>query len=147
MQWSKLFGKEKEPSVSQIEDYVETPLWSGLDNHIQEIYNVKPKLSYSGCSMDSGMWKGWNVKYKKGGKALCTVYPKQGYLLMLVPIGLKDMTEAELVMPLCTEYTQNLFKQAKTGHTGKSLAFEVKDESVLKDVKQLIALRVKKKAA
>ena len=147
MQWNELFSKEQEPSVGQVGEYINTSLWDSLDSHIQQTFNVKPKLSYSGCSMDDGLWKGWNVKYKKSGKSLCTLYPKQGYLLLLVPVGQKEMTEAELLIPLCTEYTQNLFNQATTGHIGKFLAFEIKDEDVLQDVKNLIALRVKKKVA
>jgi hypothetical protein len=54
------------------------------------------------------------------------------------------MSEAELLMPLCTEYTQELFK--RSGGTGyKSMAFEVRDESVLHDVKNLIEIRRKTK--
>ena len=62
--------------------------------------------------MDGGYWKGWNVKYKKSGKSLCTLYPKQGYILALMPVGLREMNEAELLMPSCTQYTRTLFEQA-----------------------------------
>ena len=54
---------------------------------------VKPILSYSNCAMDKGIWKGWNVKYKKSGKALCTLYPKQGYFQALVVIGAKESAD------------------------------------------------------
>jgi AraC family transcriptional regulator len=141
LQWSELFGKEHEPSDSQIKEFVDTPLWDDLDNHLKQTYNVKPKLFYSSCSMQQGMWKGWNVKYRKSGKSLCTLYPKQGHILSLVPIGLREMTEAELLIPICTEYTQNLFSQTTTGRNGKSLAFVVDNEKVLHDMKELIALR------
>ena len=141
MLWSELWGDEHEPSDYQIKEFVDTPLWDDLANHLQQTYNVKPKLFYSCCSMQNGLWKGWNIKYKKSGKSLCTLYPKQGYFLSLVPIGLREMNEAELLMPLCTEYTQNLFKQTVCGHNGKSLAFDVKNENILHDVKKLIALR------
>jgi len=144
MQWNELFNNEHQPTDSQVKDYIDSPLWGSLDNHLKQTYNVKPKLSYSNCSMDKGMWKGWNVKYQKSGKSLCTLYPKQGYLLLLIPVGLNKMNDAELLMPLCTEYTQNLFNQAVVGHIGKMLAFEVKDENVLNDVKNLIAIRAKK---
>ena len=148
MQWSELFGKENEPSFDQVSDFINSSLLDNLNNHIQQTFMVKPKLSYSGCAMNGGMWKGWNIKYQKSGKSLCTLYPKQGYLLLLVSIGQIEMNEAELVISQCTEYTQNLFKQTAIGHTGgTSLAFEVKNESILQDVKNLIALRVKKKAA
>jgi len=82
---------------------------------------------------------------KKSGKALRTLYPKQGYCLSLVPIGLGEMTEAELLMPPCTDYTQTLFKETTTSHSGKSLAFEVKNEKILHNIKSLIAIRVKNK--
>lgn len=141
MQWSELWDAEHEPSGSQTKEFVATPLWDALDNHLQHNYKVKPKLFYSGCSMDKGIWKGWNVKYKKSGKALCTLYPKQGYFLALVPVGLREMNEVELLMPLCTEYTQNLYQQTISGHHGKSLAFDVRNNSILDDMKKLIALR------
>jgi AraC family transcriptional regulator len=141
MQWSELYTKENEPSESQIRAFVSTALWDDLDSHLKSEYNVKPKASYSSCAMDKGMWKGWNVKYKKRGKSLCTLYPKQGYLLALVPIGAGEINEAELLMPLCTQYTQNLFSQAGAGHTFMTLAFEVGRKDVLQDMKRLIALR------
>lgn len=142
MQWSELFHDGHAPLVNQIKDFVDTPLWDELANYLLQTYNVKPKLFYSRCSMDKGLWKGWNVKYKKNGKSLCTLYPKQGYFLSLVPIGLREMNEAELLMPLCTEYTQKLYKQTISGHNGKSLAFEVKNENILIDMKKLTALRI-----
>ena len=144
MEWSEMFTREHEPSESQIRDFVSTPLWDDLDSYLRHEYNVKPKVSYSSCSMDKGMWKGWNVKYKKNGKPLCTLYPKQGHILSLVPVGLQDIGQAELMMPTFTEYTQNLLKQSVTGHNGKSLAIVVENEAVLQDMKNIISLRAVK---
>jgi len=143
MQWNELFDKEHQPSDSQIKEFVGTPLWDDLDAHLQQAHKVKPKLAYSNCAMDKGMWKGWNIKYKKSGKALCTLYPKRGHFLLLMPIGLREMDEAQLLMPLCTQYTQYLFEQSATGRFGKSLAFEVEDENVVRDIKGLIEIKTK----
>ena len=142
MEWNELFTKENEPSDSQIREFVNIPLWDDLDAFLKTAFNVKPKLSYSSCAMDKGMWKGWNVKYKKSGKALCTLYPKQGYILALVSVGPGEMNEAELLMPLCTKYTQDLFKQTPSGKYGMSLAFLADNENILQDMKNLIKLRV-----
>ena len=141
MQWNEMFSNENKPSENQIKEFVGTPMWDDLDVFLKQTYNVKPKLSYSSCSMQDGMWKGWNVKYQKSGKSLCTLYPKQGYILSLVPIGPHEMDEAEMLMPICSDYTQNLFRQTATGYNGKSLAFVVENETVLQDMKELIALR------
>jgi len=142
MRWSEIWSAEHEPSESQIREFIGTNLWDDLNAHLQQTYNIRPKLFYSDCSMQDGIWKGWSIKYKKGSKALCTLYPKQGHFLALIPIGLREMNEVELLIPTCTEYTQNLFKQTVFGHTGKSLAFDVTDESILRDIKSLITIRV-----
>jgi AraC family transcriptional regulator len=144
MKWNELFGKEHEPTEIQIKDFVDTQLFDTLDGHLRQDYKVKPKQAYSNCNMDGGEWKGWNIKYQKSGKSLCTLYPKQGYLQLLVPVGARQMNEAELLMPTCTEYTQKLWERSGNS-SGRYMAFEVRDENVLQDVKNLIEIRVKTK--
>ena len=145
MLWSELFGSEQQPSENQIVEFVDTNLWVYLGNHLQQTYNVSPKMFYSCCSMDKGFWKGWNIKYKKSGKSLCTLYPKQGCFVTLVPVGAKEAAEAELLIPLCDKYTQDLYSQTKSGINGKSLALNVTSKNILRDVKELIALRARVK--
>lgn len=141
MQWSELYNDEHEPLDNQIKEFVGTPLWDDLTQFLRQTYNVRPKLFYSRCSMEKGAWKGWNMKYKKRGKALCTLYPKRGYFVALIPVGAKETVEAELLMPLCDAYTQSIYRRTKSGAAGKSLAIEVTSESILCDVKTLVALR------
>lgn len=145
MQWCELFDDKHEPSEAQITAFVDTPLWNDLADYLQQTYRVKPKLFYSGCSMQEGFWKGWNIKYKKGGKALCTLYPKQGYFIALIAVGAKEIVEADLLMPLCDEYTQDLYRQTAYGALGKSLPMAVTSASILCDVKELIRVRVNTK--
>jgi len=144
MQWYELFDREHEPSEVQVKEYVDTPLFDELDGYLRETFKVRPKLAYSNCKMDGGAWKGWNIKYQKSGKSLCTLYPKQGYLQLLVTIGERGLNEAQLLMPLCTEYIQNLYRQS--GAQGiKCLSIELRDERVLQDVKSLIEIRARTK--
>jgi len=143
-QWNELFSKENEPTEAQIKEYVNTPLFDELDGHLREAYKVKPKLAYSGCKMDGGNWSGWNIKYQKSGKSLCTLYPKQGYLQLLVTIGVRGVNEAELLMPMCTEYVQDIFSKSEFNGS-RILGIELHDESVLQDVKNLIEIRARTK--
>jgi len=140
MLWNELYSKENEPSEDQVSEFINSTLFSELDNHLRQAYKVKPKQTYSNCNLNEGIWKGWNIKYQKSGKSLCTLYPKQGYLHLLVTIGKPAMNEAEMLMPLCSEYTQELFKRSGNSES-KSLGFEVRDEDVLRDVKNLIEIR------
>ena len=142
MLWNEMYNAKNEPSENHIIEFVKTPLWENLDSYLKQKYNIQPQLFFSNCSMDKGYWKGWNVKYKKSGKSLCTLYPKEGYFLVLIPVSAKDLDEAEILIKLCDKYTQDLFHQTKSGNTGKSLAMEVKNKKILADVKSLVALRI-----
>ena len=145
MLWNELFGSEQQPSENQIVEFVDTNLWVDFENHLQQTYNVSPKMFYSCCSMDNGFWKGWNIKYKKSSKSLCTIYPKQSYFVVLVNISEKEAAEADLLIPLCDKYTQELYKQTKSGKNGKALAISVTNTNILCDVKELVALRARVK--
>jgi len=84
----EFFTKEKQPSENEINDFVGpgiSALFSDLDNHLRERYKINPKFAYSNCAMDKNIWRGWNIKYQKSGKSLCTIYPQQEYLLVLIP--------------------------------------------------------------
>ncbi|MDR2600261.1 MAG: DUF3788 domain-containing protein [Oscillospiraceae bacterium] len=84
----EVFSKENQPKETEIKDFVGKEIFdifSELDTHLREDYNIKPKLAYSNCAMDKNIWRGWNIKYQKSGKSLCTIYPQQGYFLVLVP--------------------------------------------------------------
>jgi AraC family transcriptional regulator len=145
MTWNELFDKEHEPSEKQIAEFIATPLWGDLAEYLQQACKAKPKSSYSGCAMDGGIWKGWNIKYKKSGKSLCTLYPKQGYFLSLITVSEKDAAEADLLVPICCDYMKDLYNRAEFGKNyGKMMGIEVTSEEILRDMKEFIALRAKK---
>lgn len=73
---------------------------------------------------------------------MCTLYPKQGYFVALVNIGEKEAADADLLIPLCDRYTQEIYSQIKSGANGKALAINVTSHNILRDVKELIGLRV-----
>lgn len=137
MVWSEQYDSVHKPTDENIREFVNNDLWQELNSYLQETYNALPQMTYSGCSMQ----RGWNVKYKKRNKSLCTLYPMPGYFIVLVVIGIRDINEAEFLMPICSEYTQNLFKQTISGYGGKWIMIDVKSKDILDDVKKMIALR------
>ncbi len=145
MEWSELYHSENQPTDKDICGFIGNDLWRELNDYLQETYSIQPKMTYSNCSMDKGLWKGWNVKYQKSGKALCTLYPRAGHFVAMVVIGAKEMTEAELLMPMCCEYTQKLFNGMGVCMGSKWLVMEVAGDDIVSDVKRLITLRVKPK--
>ena len=81
----EMFNKEIQPTESELKDFVGIKLFADLYNHLCANYKVKPKMAYSNCAMDNNIWRGWNIKYQKSGKSLCTIYPQQEYFLVLIP--------------------------------------------------------------
>lgn len=138
--WDKTNGIQK-PSLATISAYVNSPLFEHLCKHLETEYQSKPLLEYSRCSMQYG----WNVKYKKAGRTLCTLYPMSGYFIALIVIGDREKTETELMLHSFTEYFQQLYHETKTGMGQKWLMLNVTDVAVLEDVKQCIAIRRAKK--
>lgn len=134
--WDKLSQSQK-PDMEALRSYVNNPLWDRLIWHIEAEYRCKPILEYSKCSMQ----KGWNIKYKKAGRSLCTLYPMEGVFIVLVVIGEKERNEMEFMLPACTKYLQQLYQDTKTGMGQKWLMIQVSNEAILNDVRQCIAIR------
>ncbi len=138
MNWTERYTKNDQPNLSDIAAFIGNPLWGKLCAYLESAYGVAPRIEYSPCSGAPG----WNVKYKKSGRALCTLYPDAGSFNALVTIGRKESTEAELLLGTFSPYLQALYARVKTYNGARWLMIHVTDEDILGDVKRLIALRV-----
>ena len=134
--WNKTDGTVP-PSMEILRDYVNNPLWESLLGHMEKEYQIKPLVEYSACSMQ----KGWNIKYKKSGRSLCTLYPMEGYFTALIVIGQRERLETEMALPSFTSYLQELYRETKAGMGQKWLMIDVVDEEILEDVKRCISIR------
>lgn len=143
MKWNELFNEHLTPSGEDMKDFIGAAEdnWNDLTQYIENTYQSKPRTEYSRCSMQPG----WNVKYKKSGKSLCTLYPMQDYFITLVVIGPKEQDEAEAAMEagVFSTYVKELYKKTSGSAMGRWLMIEVKDKSILNDIKILMDMRVK----
>lgn len=140
MEWHEEFTANNQPDDKQIAAFIHNPLWDSINRTLQQNYIVKPQYSFSRCSQP-----GWNIKYRKGGKSLCTLYPMNGYFIALVVVGAKEMLEAELRLPTLSEYVRSVFNKTKTGQGAKWLMLEIRNNETVLDALELIALRVSPK--
>jgi len=146
MEWNQLYGKMTEPDNGMIKEFIgrAAPLWEELQIFLETTYHTAPKMSYSNCSAQPG----WNVKYQKSGKSLCTLYPMDDFFIALVVIGAKEEAETEAAMTLgvFSSPVQELYQRTAFSCGGRWLMITVRDKEVLEDVKRLISIRVKPKA-
>lgn len=143
MSWNELFDANRMPSLDDIRSFVgeAKPLWDELVSYLEQTYRVKPQPDYSKCSAQPG----WNVKFKKSGKSLCTLYPMHNYFIALVVVGAREENEVEAAAraDVFTAYVKTLYQKTAFSAMGKWLMIEVKDEAVLSDIRRLIEIRMR----
>ncbi len=137
MSWSEEYSKENKPDKDKISEYINCKYWDNLCEFLENTYFISPIIEHSTCSGASG----WNVKYRKGSKAICTLYPAKEYFTCLVSIGSKIASEAELVISSC-EYIKELYENTKLYNGSRWLMIDVKSDEILEILKQLFFIRV-----
>lgn len=126
------------PSIEEISEYVRNPVFMEFCSEIKNTYQCKEKIEYSSCSWE----RGWNVKFKKAGKSLCTIYPKEGYFTVLIVVGKKEKASVEKILTECTAELQNLYHQTQEGNGQRWLMVDLEDrDSLYNDILRLIQIR------
>lgn len=140
MEKDMILNSLQTPDMQSIEAYIEGEAkkrWKSLLSFIEEDFKSKPQIAYSTCSGKPG----WNVKYKKSGKALCTLYPEKEQFIALVVLSATDMQIFDLVKSSYTAYLNALYEKCKPFNGTKWLMTSVTDDDILEDVKKLLKLK------
>ena len=133
-----LEDKNNCPTIGEISEYIGNPVFTKFCSEIKSTYKCNEKIEYSSCSWE----KGWNIKFKKAGKSLCTIYPREGYFTVLVVVGRKEKTSVEEILTECTIELQNLYNHTQEGNGQKWLMIDLEDNDCLyNDILRLIQIR------
>ncbi|HJB15584.1 MAG TPA: DUF3788 domain-containing protein [Candidatus Blautia excrementipullorum] len=126
------------PSIKEIGEYINNPVFLQFCMHIKEQYGCSEKTEFSSCS-----WMpGWNIKFKKSGKNLCTLYPHEGFFTVLVVVGQKEKTIVEEILPECNSELREIYKQTKAGNGQKWLMLDLEDtDEMYRDTLRFIEIR------
>ncbi|MCI8638141.1 MAG: DUF3788 domain-containing protein [Coprococcus sp.] len=126
------------PAIEEIGEYVRNPVFTQFCSEIKNIYKCNEKIEYSSCSWE----KGWNIKFKKAGKTLCTLYPRESYFTVMIVVGVKQKTQVEAILPECTVELQKIYKQTQEGNGQRWLMIDLEDKDGLyNDLLRLIQIR------
>lgn len=137
--WAQLFPMDRQPSMEELDRYADNPLWPEFRQYLKDAYGVEPRMDYSRCGLEPG----WNVKFKKGSKALTTVYLRPGYVTAMVSVAPKDEAAAEGILLTCTEATRTLYQNTASSKMGRWLMLDLTSPELLEDIKALLAIRVR----
>ena len=128
------------PTFEEIAGYINKPaaiLWHEFNSFIQENYKSSPKITFSKCSAKPG----WNVKYQKSGKSLCTIYPEKDGFIVLIVITLDLMPVIEAISRELDPSVLDIIESAKPFNGTKWLMIPVSDEASLNSTRELLMLK------
>ena len=110
-----------------------SPLWMRITNFIDQNYNMVGDLIYGGEKY------GWNVWYRKSGKTLLSLYPKQNEFIAQVVLS-KDQVEEALSLTN-GEYVRRVLVDTPSLHDGRWLFIKVRNEIDVSNVEQLLLVK------
>ncbi|SFH00421.1 Protein of unknown function [Desulfotomaculum arcticum] len=131
------------PVYDEIAAYITEPargLWQEMNAFIRQSFKVVPKITYSKCSAKPG----WNVKYQKSGKSLCTLYPELEGFVALVVVTLDMVSLIEAMSSRLDASVLETMREARPFNGTLWLMIQVSDRVVLNSVRELILLKMKK---
>ena len=126
------------PAIEEISEYIRNPVFMQFCQDIRSTYKCNEKIEYSACSWE----KGWNIKFKKAGKTLCTIYPREYYFTVMIVVGKKEKASVETMLPECTVELQKIYNQTQEGNGQRWLMIDLEDkEGLYNDLLRLIRIR------
>lgn len=129
------------PSIDELSAYVANPVFSLFCNEMERRYGAAPLISFSSCIWE----RGWNVKFRKAGRSLCTVYLREGFFTVLVVIGEKERSDVESILPQLPLRLREIYLNTPSGNGQRWLMIDVEDEDELyRGVFSLLDIRRKK---
>jgi hypothetical protein len=111
------------------------PLWERLIRFIESDEQVEGGWSFWGPAKS-----GWNLRFKRKGKALTALYPGKESLVVQVVLG-KNQAEWALTLNF-GEKVSEILREAPQLHDGRWLHIQVLEGSDAEDVEKLIRLKM-----
>ena len=138
-----MFEKEKFnhiPTEYEMKQYINNTLWENFCEFMRNTYNATIKFEFSKCNWEYG----WNVKFKKGSKSLCTVYPRENYFTILIVIGKREKKLFEDMFSSFSSNIQKIYKETSEGNGQKGIMIDLENkDKKYEDVKKIIEIRNK----
>lgn len=129
---------DKQPTLKDFAEYIGNPTFERLYGYLLDEYKAITYIEYS-----KDVWqRGWNIKFKKSGKSLCVVYPKQGYYTVLTVIGKKEKEAFDELLPVLSKEIREIYFAAKEGNGQRWLMIDIFTEnSLYSDLLKIIKIR------
>jgi AraC family transcriptional regulator len=126
------------PNMSEISEMVANETFDELYRYMISEYQALMKIEYS----REAAFKGWNVKYRKSGRTLCTVYPRSGHFMLLLVVGQKEKQRVEDLLPEMSEEFRNAYNRTQEWMGQRWMMFDISvHTALLDDILKVVRIR------
>ena len=138
----RMTDKTREPTEEEMLSFIgeqAKEAWLEIRQFLEDRYDLVPETIFYGTRY------GWTIRYRKGGKTLCSLFPEKGGFTILIVLGKKESKKAlsirdELSSKICV-----LLGDTEQLHDGRWLWIRLLRTSDTDDVKKLLGIKRKPK--
>jgi hypothetical protein len=140
--FGRMIDKAHKPTEKEILSFIgekAKEAWLEIKQFIEKHYGIEPENLFYGAKY------GWTIRYRKGGKTLCSLFPEKDGFTILITLGKKEFEKA---LSLCDELgskIQKLLRNTKQLHDGRWLWIQLLTKDDIDDVKKLLQIKRKPK--
>ncbi len=127
------------PAEGELQDLLggAYPIWQAMRREVEALYEMELVWNKGGKAAV------YELKYRRGGKTLCSLYAKQSEAACMLVFGGEERAKAEPLLPALPEWARAAYEGATTYHDGKWVWFPLTDEAT--PAALLPLLRVKRR--
>jgi hypothetical protein len=112
-------------------------IWTDLKGFIENNYDLESMWNKGG---ETGVYE---LKYRKSGKTLCAMYPREEGMRILIILGKAEREKFENIRAEFTSYMNDFYENTHQYHDGKWLYIDMIDEITFEDIKRLLLIKKK----
>ena len=136
--YSRMIDKTHKPTEEEILSFIgehAKEAWLEIKQFIEKHYDIEPETLYYGTKY------GWTIRYRKGGKTLCSLFPEKDGFTILITLGKKESEKVLSLFDELSSKTQKLLRNTKQLHDGRWLWIRLLAKSDTDDVKKLLQIK------
>lgn len=111
--------------------------WSEINSFIEKNYNIEFMWDKGG---KTGVYE---LKYRKSGRTLCALYPRELGLQVLIIFGKAEREKFENSRQEFSQYINDFYDNTHQYHDGKWLYLDYNSDLSVEDIKKLILIKKK----
>lgn len=139
--WQEKFSIDEQPTLEDMKEFAAGTYFERLFDFLTENYHPKFSIEYS---KEKGAFGGWNLKAKKYGGNLGTIYFREDCVRMMVVVSELFEEDLSATISSMSEQIQKTYMENKPVMGGFWFVVDITSRKNFEDLKYLITLRVRK---